>query len=112
MTSFSKFIAVLFILGAALVGCEGEYDSLVDANLDRNPIPDMEIEASQGEADFSNYVAIGNSLTAGFMDGALYNNGQQFSMAALISGQFELAGASATFNQPDINSLNGCNTIS
>ena len=111
MKSLSKFIAVLFILGAALVGCDGEYDSLVDANADRNPIPDMEIEASQGDADFSNYIAIGNSITAGFMDAALYNNGQEFSLGAQLSKQFELTGAPSTFNQPDINSENGFNTL-
>lgn len=111
MTSLIKLVAVLFILGVALVGCEGDYDSLVDANTDRHPIPDTEVEASQGEVDFSNYVAIGNSLTAGYMDGALYNNGQRFSMAAQLSGQFEFTGAPAAFNQPDINSENGFNTI-
>ena len=110
MTSLKKYIAVLLLIGAALAGCDGEYDSVVDANLDRNPIPDMDIQASQGDADFSNYVAIGNSLTAGFMDGALYNNGQRFSLGAQISGQFEFTGAPATFNQPDINSENGFNT--
>jgi len=66
---------------------------------------------SAGDADFSNYVAIGNSLTAGFMDGALYNNGQDLSLAAQLSGQFEFTGAPATFNQPDINSVNGFNTL-
>jgi len=111
MTSLSKYIAVLLLIGAALAGCDGEYDSVVDANLDRNPVPDMEVQASPGDADFSNYVAIGNSLTAGFMDGALYNNGQSFSLAAQLSGQFEFTGAPATFNQPDINSENGFNTL-
>ena len=111
MISLKKVVLVLFMLGAALVGCDGEYDSLVDANADRNPIPDTEVEASQGDADFTNYVAIGNSLTAGYMDGALYNNGQDFSLAAQISGQFELTGAPVTFNQPDINSVNGYNTL-
>src|SRR6056297_244446 len=111
MTSIKKYFAVLLLIGAALAGCDGEYDSVVDANLDRNPVPDMEVQASPGDADFSNYVAIGNSLTAGFMDGALYNNGQSFSLAAQLSGQFEFTGAPATFNQPDINSENGFNTL-
>ncbi|HKL15953.1 MAG TPA: SGNH/GDSL hydrolase family protein [Balneolaceae bacterium] len=111
MTSLSKSILLLVILAVAFVGCDGEYDSLVDANLDRNPIPDTDIEVSAGDADFSNYVAIGNSLTAGFMDGALYNNGQDLSLAAQLSGQFEFTGAPATFNQPDINSVNGFNTL-
>lgn len=112
MISFSKKIVVALIFaGLAVAGCDSEYDSLVDANADRNPIPDTEVEATQGEADFTNYVAIGNSLTAGFMDGALYNTGQSFSMAALISAQFEATGAPSTFNQPDINSVNGFNTL-
>ena len=33
-----------------------------------------------GQAEFSKYVAVGNSLTAGFMDGALYNRGQENSL--------------------------------
>ena len=111
MKILSKFVVLLFVFGVVLAGCDGEYDSLVDTNLDRRPIPDTQIEASQGDADFSNYIAIGNSLTAGFMDGALYNLGQQYSLGALISGQFETTGAPATFNQPDINSENGFNTL-
>lgn len=105
-----KVFYALLIAGFFLVSCDGEFDTLVDANADRNPIPDMEIEVSQGDADLTNFVAIGNSLTAGYMDGALYNNGQRFSLGALLSAQFEHAGAPSVFNQPDINSVNGCNT--
>ena len=32
---------------------------------------------SSGSVDFSKYVAIGNSLTAGYADGALYTSGQE-----------------------------------
>lgn len=110
MKSMYKVFYALLISALLLVSCDGEFDSLVDANKERNPIPDMEVEASQGSADLSNFVTIGNSLTAGFMDGALYNNGQRFSLGALMSAQFEHAGAPSTFNQPDINSVNGCNT--
>jgi len=110
MKSISKLLSVLLIAGLFFVSCDGEFDSLVDANAERNPIPDTEVEASQGDADFTNYVAIGNSLTAGFMDGALYDNGQRFSLGALMSRQFEYTGAPSTFNQPDINSANGFNT--
>ncbi|MFU8813022.1 MAG: hypothetical protein ACNA78_08640, partial [Balneolaceae bacterium] len=67
-------------------------------------------EVSEGDANFTNYVAIGNSLTAGFMDAALYNLGQQNSLAALINEQFVAVGGTTTFNQPDINSANGFNT--
>lgn len=105
-------ILTAFCIAALLfAGCNDEFDSLVDANADRHPIPDTEIEAASGDADFSNYVAIGNSLTAGYMDGALYDNGQRFSVAAILAAQLEAAGGATTFVQPDINSENGFNTL-
>src|SRR5579859_7530537 len=70
---------------------------------------------SKGSADFTKYVAIGNSLTAGFQAGALFTAGQQNSFPLILSKQFSLAmdptGATTlTFNQPDINSVNGFNS--
>lgn len=109
MNSIQTFFSVVILAGLLFTGCESEFDSLVDANKERNPIPDTDIEASQGDADFSNFITIGNSLTAGFMDGALYNNGQEHSLGVLMSAQFEFAGAPPVFNQPDVNSENGCN---
>lgn len=52
-----------------------------------------------GTANFSNYVAIGNSLTAGFSDGALFMEGQDKSFPNILAQQFALAGGGA-FNQP------------
>lgn len=52
-----------------------------------------------GSADFSTYVAIGNSLTAGYADGALYRDGQLHSYPAMLAGQFKLVGG-GTFTQP------------
>jgi len=46
---------------------------------------------SSGSADFSRYVAVGNSLTAGFADGALYESGQQYSYPALLAAQMQTA---------------------
>ncbi|AGA79899.1 hypothetical protein [Echinicola vietnamensis] len=63
-------------------------------------------EPDAGNADFSKYVAVGNSLTAGLMDGALYNRAQQHSFAVILAGQLEAAGGGA-FNVPDIDSENG-----
>lgn len=101
----------LFILSAALIlfSCEDSYDSLVDDRLDENPPPDA-ISASPGSADFSNYVAIGTSITAGFMDGALYNLGQDNSLGAHLARQFQLANG-GSFEQPDISAVNGFNTL-
>jgi len=66
---------------------------------------------SQGSADFTKYVAIGNSLTAGYQAGALFTEGQQNSFPLILSKQFSIAqGTTLTFNQPDINSVNGYNS--
>ena len=60
-------------------------------------------EPTSGSADFSKVVVVGNSLSAGFMDGALYDAGQQASFANIVATQMQVAGGGA-FNQPDIES--------
>ena len=57
------------------------------------------IQVTSGEADFSKYVALGNSLTSGYRDGALYADGQRESYPAMIAGQMQRAGGGA-FTQP------------
>jgi GDSL-like Lipase/Acylhydrolase len=59
-----------------------------------------------GEADFSVYVAIGSSYTAGFMDNALTLEGQLQSIPNLLANQFSLAGG-GVFKQPLLNAGNG-----
>ena len=54
---------------------------------------------SSGTANFSRYVAVGNSLTAGFMDNGLYRDGQLNSYPNILAGQFRLVGGGA-FIQP------------
>lgn len=54
---------------------------------------------SSGTANFSRYVAVGNSLTAGFMDNGLYREGQLNSYPNILAGQFRLANG-GTFIQP------------
>lgn len=56
-------------------------------------------QASKGEADFSKYVAIGNSLTAGYADNSLYKSGQENSYPAMLAMQFRMAGG-GDFKQP------------
>ena len=60
-----------------------------------NPV----VTISHGSADFSRFVAVGNSLTAGFADGGLYLTGQLNSYPNIIAGQLKAAGG-GTFNQP------------
>lgn len=54
---------------------------------------------SKGSLNVSKYVAVGNSITAGYADNALYYNGQQASYAKLLSEQFSKIGA-GEFKQP------------
>lgn len=56
-------------------------------------------EADKGSIDPTKYVAIGNSITAGFADGALYYEGQTVSYANLLAEQLKLVGGGA-FNIP------------
>lgn len=53
---------------------------------------------SAGSADFSSYVAIGNSLTAGFQSNALSSRDQAYSYPALLARAFHIA--PANFQQP------------
>jgi hypothetical protein len=54
---------------------------------------------SKGSLDLTHYVAIGNSMSAGYADNALYYSGQKVSYPNLIAEQLKLAGA-GDFKQP------------
>lgn len=57
------------------------------------------IAVTSGEANFSKYVALGNSLTSGYRDNALYMDGQNESYPSMIAQQMKLAGG-GEFKQP------------
>jgi len=69
-----------------------------------------EAPVTAGTANFSKYVAVGNSLTAGFADNALYLEGQQNSYPLILQGQMRAAGAPSTFVQPLIPAGDGVGT--
>lgn len=79
-----RYIYFATILMAALSACEPDFD---------------EVDPSSGDADFSTYVSLGNSLTAGYADGALYLESQNSSYPNLMAMQFQKAGGGA-FKQP------------
>ena len=68
----NKFI-LLATLAIGFAGCEPEFENEVNA------------EYTAGEANFSTYVAIGNSLTAGYMDGTVSRVGQTYSYPICFS---------------------------
>jgi len=55
--------------------------------------------ASNGDADFSRFVAIGNSLTSGYADGDLYKTAQLNSYPAIMAEMFESVNG-GEFKQP------------
>ena len=59
-----------------------------------------------GTADFTKVVAVGNSLTAGYMNGALYDQGQAASYANIVAQQMKFNGG-GEFNQPNIDAADG-----
>lgn len=95
-----KRILFTSLIAATLVfSCEQEIAELQ---------PPAEPSGEPGSADFTMFVSIGNSLTAGFQAGALFNVGQANSYPAIMAKQFAIVSNNDEFNQPDINSVNGC----
>lgn len=72
----------LLLLSLTLAACSDD-DKVAVA-------PDEPITA--GEADFTRYVALGNSLTAGFSDNALFKKGQENAYPNILASQFAMAG--------------------
>lgn len=78
------FKSLLILISFLLTACEPEIE---------------QVTPQSGEADFSVYVAIGNSLTAGYADLELYRSGQQNAYPALMADQMKHAGLQE-FNLP------------
>ncbi|GAB2765101.1 G-D-S-L family lipolytic protein [Salinimicrobium soli] len=84
-----KHLIYIGILALGFASCEPEFENPVDSG-------DL---YSNGEADFSTYVALGNSLTAGYADNALTQYGQTNSYPNILAQQFSTAGG-GEFTQP------------
>ncbi|AWX45190.1 hypothetical protein HME9304_02202 [Flagellimonas maritima] len=89
-----KFYALFPILGLFFIACSDDDETPSETT----PTPDPIVYTS-GSADFSNYVAVGNSLTAGFSDNALFRAGQEASFPNMLAANFALAGG-GTFEIP------------
>jgi len=87
MKIFLRKSLLLIAAAVALASCDAD----ISGSLDKDGDP--------GTADFSTFVALGDSLTAGFADNALYRHGQENSYPAIMAQQFALAGG-GIFEQP------------
>jgi hypothetical protein len=99
------FLMSLVFLGA----CEQELIELTDPDPNTTNVGPDPCAGAPGSANFSKFIAIGNSFVAGMQGGALFTTGQNNSLAKIIHTQLVCAGGSATFNQPDINASLGWN---
>ncbi len=93
----------LFLTALLVVGCEQEITDLKPADIATPETP----TGTAGTLNLTKFVTLGNSLAAGFRSNALYTEGQEESLGKILAKQLSYAGGSATFNQPDINSVNG-----
>lgn len=106
MKNIKIYLFSILALTFFIQSCD-EDQKLLEQLQEENPLPGA-ITGTPGALDLSKYVSIGNSLTAGFMDNALYTSGQDHSFPNLLAQQFQISGVGGgTFNQPDIGSANG-----
>jgi lysophospholipase L1-like esterase len=89
-----KYIGLL-ILAIGFASCE------VDNELDAIPEEVVaEVALNTNGLDFSSYVALGASFTAGYTDGALFKAAQENSFPNILAGKFGVGG---NFKQPLMN---------
>lgn len=80
-----KNIKWLLLVSLTFVACN-EDDEVITYNTSDG------LPQTAGSADFSKYVALGDSFAAGFSDNALFIEGQKGSYPAILAQQFALAG--------------------
>jgi hypothetical protein len=80
----------LFLLSLSIVSCD------VDNELDAIPAEEVaEVALDTNGLDFSKYISIGASFTAGYTDGAMFIAAQENSFPNILAGKF-----GTEFNQP------------
>ncbi len=103
----SRYLIYIIISGLFMWSCSQEEEDVL-TNPDFTPTTPIP-PPSAGSANFTKFVAVGNSLTAGFQAAALFDEGQANSLPNIIHKSLMSVG-SGDFNQPLINTANGFNT--
>lgn len=86
INSFKYYIGILTL--ASLISCEVEYDKF-DSD-----------DGNGGTADFTTFISVGNSLTAGYSNGGLYEEVQKTAFPALIHSQISKVTTTGSFTTP------------
>ena len=76
----------LLLIAATFTACNSNDEEIVVYNTSDGLVP------TAGTANFSKFVSLGNSLTAGYSDGALFIEGQKVSYTNIMAQQFATVG--------------------
>jgi lysophospholipase L1-like esterase len=82
----------LVLVSLTFVACNNDDETIVSNSSDGLPL-------TSGTADFSKYVALGDSFAAGYSDNALFVEGQKGAYPNILAQQFSLVGG-GTFTTP------------
>jgi len=85
----STFIYLLVVF--LFIGCE-----------DKTDLTEPVFNTDTGNANFSKFVSIGNSLTAGYQSSALFESGQKYSYGKILANQVGTDYAQPTISDPGI----------
>ncbi|GEM_PF-71656 len=98
-------IASIVLLTALLMG------ACIQKPIEPGPPPVVTPETpSAGTANFSKFVALGDSYVAGAQGGTMFNASQSASLPKILATQFSAVGGGA-FNQADVGHDNGLNFV-
>lgn len=92
MKRFANYIPLLGLFLLAVPACKPTLD---------------EVKPNKADLDFSHYIAYGDYITAGYMNGAVTRESQQYAYPAILAQQFAKAGGPQTFEQPYFDALEG-----
>jgi hypothetical protein len=79
----------LLLVSLTFVACNNDDEAFI------NPDSSDGLPLTAGSADFSKYVALGDSFAAGFSDNALFIEGQKGAYPNILAQQFALVGGGA-----------------
>lgn len=79
----------LLLVSLVFVACNNDDETIVVSNSSDG------LPLTAGAADFSKYVALGDSFAAGYSDGALFKKGQEGAYPNVLAQQFALVGGGA-----------------
>jgi hypothetical protein len=96
----------LLLVSLSFVACTDD-KSIVSPDPGTDPGAGTEVPVTSGTANFSKFVALGDSFTAGFSDQALFAKGQEGSTVSLLAKQFALAGGGSFTNPLMVDNVGG-----